>query len=76
MTPEEQFHRNIKSLQAKSGLKNDELGKLMGLSKGVLNVKLTRLKKGNAGAWSVSDLGKMCRIFECRPADLFDGVEF
>jgi len=71
-----QLYENIRKLQKKNRYTCRHMDDELGVSKGVFNMKMYRLKKGSTTSITVSDVGIMTRLFNCTANDIFNDVNF
>lgn len=67
---------NINILIRKNGYSKQGIDLLMGWAKGTLSVKLNRNKKNLNNGFTVGDIGRLKKLFDCRADAFFDGVFF
>ncbi len=68
------LYDNIMKLRVKNRYTYDQVGKALGMKKGVFASKMNRLKKGSRTAVTAGDVARMIRLFNCTADDIFKGV--
>ena len=76
MKPTLKLYENIRDHQKKNRYTDDGIGEALGYKKRVWAMKMNRLKNGNETIITVSDMGRLMKLFGCTYQALMNDVVF